>query len=503
MALEPGKIYTPSGPDEIRRDVLDDIELGAQAAGVADPPTQPDTDWYILGTALGNLGMLEYSNVSVNDRNASVLEAVGDELDSHREGLGLPIVEPSVSSGRIVISVPGGGNHTISEGKQLVWPNGNRGKVSRTFLGATDGDEVEVVSIDTGEVMNLDAGAVVKFVDPPIGVDINAEVSAAQPISGGLDEETDERKRDRILNRLRTRPASGNWGDNIETALNALGSIQYAFVYPGLGGPASRKVVLVRDIQTSKNLFTRIPTGPQVSTVRTAIHTKLPDGSENIVQAVAEEQTDVALVATLPEAAAAGGDGTGWVDATKWPTLNGDTRVAITTSTSTTQVTLGGLVATGATAGQTHIAWYSSVSQRFEVRLVTAVSGSAGAWVITVDKPMVDHLGNKPTVGDYVCPAAVNTVEYGEVWREVMRRLGPGENTSSANLTPRASRRPFTTRDWHHSLGVKQLTAVTAAFPEISDADWSYRSITTPTVPGSIATAPNVLVPRHFGIYPQ
>lgn len=503
MALEPGKIYVPSGVDEIRSDFLDDIELAAQSQGVANPPIQPGSDWYVLGTALGNLGMLEYANVTIGDRNSNVLTAVGEELDEIREGLGLPIVEASPASGRIIISIPGSSTVTISAGEQLLWPNNLRGQVARTAFAVSDGDEIDVVAIDTGSDTDVEPGAIVKFVDPPNGVDIEAEASTLSPITGGLDEENDERKRDRCLNRLRNRPASGNWGDNIETALNALSSIQYAFVYPALGGPATRKVVLTRDIQPDKNLFTRVPTAAQVEIVRAAIQAKLPDGSENVVQATAEENTDVALVATVPDAAAAGGDGTGWYDATQWPTLNGDTYTPISTVTSTTQVTLNALVASAPTAGQTHIAWWSSVSQRFHIRLITAQSGSAGAWVITVDEPMVDHLGNAPQVGDFICPAAVNIVEYGNTWREVMRRLGPGENTASSNLLPRAARRPKTTTEWPSALGIKQLTALTSAHDEISDADWSYRSVTTPTVPGAITTAPNILKPRHFGIYPQ
>ena len=43
------------------------------------------------------------------------------------------------------------------------------------------------------------------------------------------------------------------------------------------------------------------------------------------------------------------------------------------------------------------------------------------------------------------------------------------------------------------------------AHPEIYSVNYSNRSLSTPTVPvdASPSTAPNVLVPRHFGIYQE
>jgi hypothetical protein len=38
---------------------------------------------------------------------------------------------------------------------------------------------------------------------------------------------------------------------------------------------------------------------------------------------------------------------------------------------------------------------------------------------------------------------------------------------------------------------------------EISDAEIAYASATVPTVPSSVDDPPNVLTPRHFGIYVQ
>ena len=501
MALEVGKIYIPSGPDEIRRDYLDDLELQAAADGIV-APTQPKTDNYLTGTALGNLAMLEYSNVAIGERNGSVLDAVGQELDEHRAALGLRIVEPSPGTGRVIVSIPGGGPVTINAGEQLLWPNGKIGQVSITFLGALDGDEVSVAATDTGVDTNVDAGETLTFVDPPNGVDSAAEVSGLEPITGGLDEETDERKRDRCLNALRTNPGSGNWGQNIEDALSALSSIQYAFVHPALGGPASRKIVLIRDINPDKNLYSRTPSAAQVEIVRAALHADLPDGSENVIQAVAEETTDVAILVTIPEAAASGGNGAGWLDATQWPILTGgETFTPITASGAPDVVTVDADTALAPLVNQTHVAWWSSVSQKFEIRLIITQTGASGAWVIAFDAPLTDHLGNGPTIGDYICPAAVNMVSYGKTWRDVMRKLGPGENTASGNLLPRALRHPYVTDEWYPSLGVKQLTVLTTEYDEISDADWSNRTLTTPTVPGAVSTAPNVLIPGHFGVY--
>jgi len=501
MVLEPGKIYVPASAEEIRDEFLTDIRLEADNQGIS-APVQPGTDWHVLGTAAANMALIMYANISIADSNGDVLNSTGDELDAIRIAYGLPEVLESPSSGKVVASVLGGGAITIPDGTEFTFPNGLRGKSSGAFVGITDGADIDVIAIDGGEETNLAAGEVVRWVSPPLNLETEARVSVNGPLTGGTDEETDARKRDRILNRLQNLPAGGNVGFVIETALNSLGSLQYAFVYPALGGPGSMKVALIRDYDESLSDFTRVLGAGAATVVRSALHAEMPSPMEIVVQSAAGEDNDVALTLDIPDAATSGGNGSGWQDDTVWPDLaGGDTRVFVSLVTSTSQIRVNASTAVSPIAGQTHISWWSLTDQRFYTRLVTVVGGGAGAWDLTLDAPLVASDGTIVAIGDFVCPAAVNIDAYAETWRAAMRNLGPGENTADANRLPRALRHPFIADDWPSSLNLRVLRNFVDKHDEINDAAWSYRLLTAPTVPGAVSTAPNFLSSRQFGVY--
>lgn len=501
-------IYTPASAEELRDDFLTDVRLEARKYANADQVdriTRPGTDYYILATALGNLGLLQYSNISRADANANVLTATGVALDQFRQALGLPAVIASPATGSIVVTVQPSGFSANFDNNELVLPNGKRGKVNGVFVGVVDQTDLPVTTLDTGSDCNLAAGNVVRFVSPPPNAKTEAKVSVNAPLSGAVDNETDERKRDRILNRLQTVPAGGNWGYAIEQALNALATVQYAFVYPALGGPASEKVVVVRDIDPESYVFSRSLSTQATSIVRDALHATMPDDMEIVVASVVEQGTDVTMSMTLPVAAAAGGNGLGWLDVAPWPPLaGGQTRVTIVAiSADGLTITLDAGTATAPLVNQ-HIAWWSKIDQQFYTRKIALViTILPGAYVIAVDQPLVDHNNTLASVGEYISPTSVNIVAYGDTWRESMRRLGPGENTTDPNRVPRALRRPFIADEWPSTLTVRQLVDMLDAHAEIADATWTYRSLTAPSIPGAVSTAPNILVPANFGIYKQ
>jgi Baseplate J-like protein len=503
MTLRAGKIYIPANAAEVRDDLLADMRLEARKwadEDEVDRLSRPGTDWHLLATGMGNIGLLQYANIEIHDSDSDVITATGEHLDRIRENLGLPEIPPSPATGAIVV----GPIHapTVLSNHEFVLPNGKRARVDGTFVGLQGSPEVAIVTIDTGSDVNLATGETVKFVAPPSGVPVEATVSASAPFSGGTDFEDDERKRERILNRLRNPPAGGNVGHVREIALNALPSLQTAFVYPALGGPGSAKVVLVRAIDPPNDSFGRTFADSATNIVRSALHAELPSPMEIVVQTGAEENVDIAMTMTLPAAVTAGGDGTGWLDDTPWPPLSAQTRVTISATTSGTFITVDAATTTAPIAGQTRIAWWSIRDRKFHVRLVTGVSGSAGAWALTLDSALTDIDNNTAAIGDYISAPATSTEAYGDTFLGATGGLGPGENTSDSFRLPRARRHPFTNEEWPSDLTVRQLKAMLDVHPEITDAAWSYRSATSPTTPGAAATAPNVFVLRHFGIYP-
>lgn len=502
--LQPGKIYVPKNAEELRDTWLRDIRLAAIEAGLAEPPIQPGTDLYIRATANAHARLIQYANLAISDDGTSVLTATGADLDEKRRAHGLPEVKPSPSTGSVDVGVEGGGTVTIPNLAQLVLPNGLRAQVAGNHPGIADGDPVDIVTIDTGAATVLPAGSKLRFVSPPLNVKTEATVSVAAPLTGGTDAESDDRKRDRILNRLANPPAGGNWSHKIEIALNSLASLQYAFVYPALGGPASEKVVLVRDFDVDGAVFTRELDTGALDIVRAALQAEFGAPFELVVQSAVDANVDVSVEVSIPNSVEAGGDGTGWKNAAPWPPLTGaETACTVSVYAGSTSVTIDADTATPPVAGVTRIVWWSPNDMRFHERTVTAQSGGTTAWVCSLDAPLIDSTNTAAAVGDYISPAAENMEGYGASWLDVMRKMGPGEQTSDANRIPRALREPEPTAGrWPYSLTILQLQQLVAKHSEMTDAAYVYRSATTPTVPGSVNTAPNVFVPRHFGIYP-
>jgi len=500
MPLLPGEIFIPRNAAEIRDDILTDIRLEAIAQGVPNPPVEPGSDWHVFATAMANVALIQYANIRISEDNGDVLSATGPELDAIRDAYGLAVVPATPATGRVVVAVLG--PVTLVDGLQFVLPNGLLGKVSGTQLAVTSGTEISVVTIGKGADANLAADEVVRWVSPPVSLESEAKVSFNEPLTGGADEESDARKRDRILNRLRNVPAGGNWGFMIETALNSLATLQYAFIYPALGGPASVKVAVVKDVDPDNLDFSRQLGSGATAIVRGGIHDEMPSPMEIVVQSVADESADVGIQLQLPDAAAAGGNGLGWKDAAPWPPLVGGDAGRVSIAINTAAIfRVTAVTATSPVAGQTHIVIWSDVDQKFNERLITAVAGGSGAWDLTLDAPAVDSQNSFIAVGAYIGPSAVNSENYGDTWGTVARGLGPGENTADVNRVPRSLRHPFVEDEWNSSLTIKQLKTLIDAHEEIIDAEWSFRSLTTPTVPASVSSAPNILRPRHFGIY--
>lgn len=495
-------VYTPSGSAELRQQFLTDYALAASDAGLV-APTGPGTDAFIIAEAVAQISLIGITNEAIHADDANVLTATGAALDRIREGLGIPPVEPTGSSGKIRIEVLG--STTIGSGQQLTLPNGKRIETISTTINPADQQEIDVRAIDTGADTNLAAGETVTWVSAPTNVGAEAIVSSEFPLTGGTDAENDERKRDRILNTLRNKPAGGNWAYLRQKVLNEFGFIQDCYVYPALGGPSSQLIVPVRRFDRENNDFSRAPSDALLQSIRNALQADANTGIETAVRAPENQAADFAIKIQIPESALSGGNGQGWTDPVPWPQLvGGDAgRVNVASVNSTNdEITVSAQTTTSPVAGQTQIAWFSSADRTFYSALVTAVSGSAGAWVLTLDRPLVGKDGLGPTNGNLISPNAQNLQAYAKTWVDLFEELGPGEMTTDVNRLPRAKRHPFATTEDPASVTNAALGRLSKEHPEITDYEFSYQSLTAPTVPANVDDPPNILVPRNLAFYP-
>lgn len=494
----PAELFQPT-IEQLRDQYLRDVRLAALDAGLAEPPIQPGSDNYMTATAIAGVAVMQFANINAAEAAANVLDAVGEDLDRIREAEGLPEVTPGRSFGKIVVTIAG--PTTIPDGTPFTMPNGKAGVVVGAYVNPADRSLVDVQSVETGSATNLAGGSIVRFDSPPSNVATEATVSDSFPLRGGDDGEDDARKRERILNARRNRPGGGNWGQIRQWALEAVPSVQDCYVYPTLGGPGSAKVVPVRPYDAEFQDFSRTLTDAELQAVRSYIQSKMPVPQEIVVQAAADEDLDVTLKLTLPASALAGGNGQGWADPAPWPPTPSDAVTVTAAAASNDQITVDAATSTSPLAGLTHVAWWSPSDREFHVRLVTAVSGSSGAWVLTLDAPLLDKSGNGPAVGDYVSPAAFNMTAYARAWLATVEAFGTGENTADTDRLPRARRHPYTTDEDPTDITNATIAQWSRQFPEITGFTILYASATTPTVPALVATAPNVFVPRHFAIY--
>ena len=502
MTTEPQTgLFVPSSPIEIRDDLLTDLYLEGRKFGSTAPAVTPGTDDYKFCTAVANAGYMQYANLATIKPSITPLTATGQDLDDWREALGLPVVSASPASGKLTVTVSGGGSVTLTDGQVFLYPSGLRGKVNGTQMGIFDEQDVDVIAIDTGDATNLEIGTKVRWSNPPFNVATEARVSLNGPLTGGYDAETESRKRERVLNRLRNTPGGGNWGQLREIAFNALPSVIEADVYPALGGPSSDKLVILKGFDRKRNDYHRAFQSGGINLVRTAIHSELSTSDEHVVATGDEQACDLTFALSLPASSLSGGNGLGWLDQRPWPPAGSGTHAPITAVNNFgVSITVNVATATAPIVGQTHIMWWSPNDMKLRTYLVTGVSGATGAWVLTLDQPAVDDLGNVAAVGDFVSPAAANGEKYGSTFLDLMEALGAGENTTDVNRLPRSARHPFIGEGADIAITNKFATDFLSKHREIVDGELSYLPVSTPSVPSLVSDNPKVLVPRHFGI---
>lgn len=503
MAESVGVITVPSGSAELRDQWLQDFRLAAIDTGVTAPPIEPGTDPYLIAEANSQLGLIGLANIAIAAKDISVLDATGEALDRIREADGLPVVQPSGSTGKIRVTVAG--STTIGNATELKLPNGLRIRTVGTTVNPADQQEIDVEAIDKGSLTNLKGGEIVQFVSAPTNISKAAKVSADFPLGGGTDAETDARKRDRILNTRRNKPAGGNWAYWRQFVLDNFASIPDAYVYPALGGPSSQLIIPVRMFDRENNDYSRAPSNTLIQAIRNMLQTDANTSIETIVRSPANEAVDFTLLITIPESTLSGGNGQGWTDAAPWPQLeSGDANTVALSSTPTDSSTIvvDAVTATAPLDGQTQIAWWSSVDRKFYTALVVSHSGGTGAWTLNLDRPLVGIDGALPQSGDYICPNAQNLSAYGDTWVGLFETLGPGEMTDDyVDLLPRALRNPNAADEDPYAINTATLTRVAQYHPEITDLTLGYGPTVTPTIPASVDDPPNILVPRRFAVY--
>lgn len=497
--------------DTIRDDVLRTIKNGLIAQGVAEPNVGPTSDFYNVATALGNELTVVGANAIIKT-DAQMPDTATDDEDPNGDqdltrwakSLGL---EPQPATGSVgAVVIEASATSPIVEGAELTDDLGQRYTVT---LGGNyaNGASVPIKALSKGETTNREAGDTLQWAEAPPYCSDKATVATGGLINGA-DAEDSEALRERIYAKLQVPPGSGDWEHVAETAEASTNSVQKAFVEPAIQGPSTCDVA-VTAAPTKTNKSRVIATAIMDGTVRPYTEGKLPKFGQLTVTTVTDVNADVAIGLSLPDAPTANppGPGGGWIDGTPWPTPNGTStfRCTVTAVTSTTVFTVD--ATTSPTKNVSHIAWLSPTDWKLYTATVIDVSGSSGAYVITLDKPFVGI-----AVGSYIWPECQNAQKYVDAILDQFALMGPGEKTANASALARGFRHPPPSTSWPYSLGPHLLSALTDAADEVASAQFFHRTDGTttqtgaggtvvPQVPAALSNPPRIFVPRHIAFY--
>jgi uncharacterized phage protein gp47/JayE len=457
------QFYVPS-VDELVQSNLRVRRNALILRGVPNPNLTESSDHFVYVNALAQNIAPAYQNVVIKSDQQMPDTSVGQQLIRILAIFGLKPGEATGASGNIVFKTSQA--TLVVLGAQLI---DAVGQVFLVTIGGTynDDDPIPIsggsatTEGSTGKGTNHDAGDILQWVGgAPAFADATVTV-AIGGLTGGADKDDDEAMRALLYSHLRNPAGGGNWSQVIGWAKAASASVNAAFVFPALNGPATIGLVVLGVLSyDATNGFTRETS----ETVRGLVHayvsaqfnarghveltTQTPKDADGAAVA-----TDVSIGLELPASTGAGGPGGGWIDAVPWPALLGTaTRCSVSVVTDSTHLTLTSNDAAttpsaiGLVDGVTEIAWFSPAAwaagdNPVVSATVIAHGGSTGAITVTLSAPFTGIIA-----GNFVFPNAENAEVYAQAFMTAMANLGPGQWYPNLALIPEAARQPLVQR---------------------------------------------------------
>jgi uncharacterized phage protein gp47/JayE len=133
------------------------------------------------------------------------------------------------------------------------------------------GASAPAVALVSGEIGNLPSGTSISFPNPPEGVSANAILDG--DMSGGVDQETDEQLRERVLFRIQKPPMGGD-KDDYEAWTMSIPGVTRAWCAPTEMGPGTVTVRFMMDVVRDYN--NGFPLASDCTLVKTYLDTVRP-----------------------------------------------------------------------------------------------------------------------------------------------------------------------------------------------------------------------------------
>jgi len=474
-------------PGEVRDAILRTLRVLCNRRGLTIN-VEPGSDAYIRADAFAARVAIAIANNKIALEDSSPLDATEDALEELAGIFGVTRRPAASATGTVKIVTTA--TVTIPADFRATAPNGKKYKTITAGTYA-NGASVELIAVDAGLDTDQDEGTKLTWDSASIGALNQVCTVEVGGLDGGADEDNDDRLRARLIRRLSFPAVGGNWSQVVGWAEESTSSVEAAYVYAAVRGPASY------DVAITKAGGDRTLNSTTINAVRAYILAQMPGQNDLNLTSVTAQYVDVILKATLPLPVNAGGAGGGWRDAAPWPAENAkitayNVGTGIATVNSTTAPTVGANIGIWDYAGET----------MREYTIVGPIGGGAGAWTFGVQ----NGFGFTPT-NAYVSAGAVNLVGYTEAAMEAFAELGPGQKTTNVDIIPRGRRQPGPDVQAPTDLTIQQRRAVIEQYDEILDLEYANtydtgttNTRTSPSVPSTTADPPNILVVRHFAI---
>jgi uncharacterized phage protein gp47/JayE len=474
---------------QIRDQILSDLTYYGGQAGIAFN-VKPGSEHYKIATALANRVSIAIANNKISNDQRNPLTATGDALRDIARVYGIAERPASQSSGPVMLKIATGATPTIPAGWQGTGPNSKKYVTVQIEDAAENGDIITMRSVEAGADTVLVTGSQITWDSAAIASLLSPAIVQSPGIRGGEDTDDDEDIRRRLIDRLSAQAVGGNGASIKGWAEETSASIHAAYVYEAIRGPASFDVAVVASGGD------RTLSGTIVDASRSNVSSNMPGGVVSVNETtVVPEELDIVFGMRLPLPESAGGAGGGWRDAVPWPSA-GTKITAISGANFTVNSSAAPVV------GQSIGLWDRSDIDApvMRERTVATVSGSAGAWVITLSGS-----NGFVAVGDYVSAGATNLVAYAATAYAQFLLLGPGEKTDNPDLLPRSARYPSPEVSGPMDITNRQIAAIMSEYDEM--AQLTYEAIletgtltprSSPSLPPTTASPPRILVCKRL-----
>lgn len=401
--------------------------------------------------------------------------------------------------------------------------NGRRYQCLTTVTANSSGyADLTMRAVDGGVLTNLDPATSLRAsANPPGGAQANGTVQAqignsAVGLSGGFDAETDGEYSERIEERYRYRPASGNGAHFVAWARQATVAVESTFVYACALHAGSTLVAVLqkRNKPAISGPNARIPAASVLADVTGYL---VPPNSP-----VVPERVYVQVLLTVPEAVdmvmqltMPAGLGGGWLDAEPWPSPAAPSnpalidRALVGAVTDQTHFVLnlptgvgslpGGVSVLSGNNAPSLMQWVAAKS-RFERLQVQSVTDSgSGNFAVVLSGPPTNTIATGVAISPYTDrhDVAANALE------DYFDQLGAGELVSASDARyARAARYPAPNQAKPQRVGLVAVSAVVDALGgAASDGELPYLSQTLPSVPTDPMDGPSLLVLGRVNMY--